>query len=281
MPIQLALIALQKVVLVEERVSQQARTVIASFLEKIPRHDNKVSYEYESKLYHFLVENEILYMCMTDQDYTARTVFGFLEEIKSKFKDAFAGSDKKYPNKSELTPQFCKKFAPTLASTMRYFNDNPEGDKIGRLKVQIEGVKKIMLENIDSILERGEKIDYLVDRTEQLATEAEGFHTNSTSLRRKMQLKNLKLIAAIFLVLCVLALVISMVACGIDFKKCKSDDSSSDTTQAPPTQASTTTTSTPAATTTAPTTPQPSPTSASSQTTINTSVAPTTPAPST
>ena len=100
--------------------------------------------------------------------------------------------------------------------------------KIGRIKEQIDGVKQVMLENIDTVLERGERIDHLCGRTEALAEEAEGFHKNSRSLKRKMQLRNIKVAIGIFLALCLLALVISMIACGINFKKCKKEDKKKD-----------------------------------------------------
>lgn len=224
MPILCAVVAYQKVILAEERVTPQLRPLITKIMEKIPRHDNKVSYQYEANVYHCLVENEILYLCMSDANYQARTVYGFLGDVRDKFKAAFAGSEKKYPPTTQLTPAACGRFSSTLGQQMRYFNDNPEGDKMGRIREQIEGVKTLMLENIDSVLERGERIDNLCERTEALKEEAAGFHDNSRSLKRKMQWRNIKLLLAIIFLVLLLGLIISMVVCGINYKKCKSDD---------------------------------------------------------
>lgn len=225
MPISLSVIAFQKVILCEDRLTPQLRPLVTKILEKIPRHDNKVSYQYEANVYHCLVENEILYLCMTDTAYQSRTVFGFLGDVKAKFKEQFSGSEHRYPKHSDLTPTACARFNTTLAQTARYYNENPEGDKIGRIKEQIDNVKQVMLENIDTVLERGERIESLCDRTEALAEEAEGFHRNSRTLKRKMQMRNIKLAIGIFLLVCILAFIISWIACGIKFEKCKSDDS--------------------------------------------------------
>lgn len=47
---------------------------------------------------------------------------------------------------------------------MEYFN-SPEADKLAQIKANVEATKGIMMENLDKLLERGEKIDILVQKT--------------------------------------------------------------------------------------------------------------------
>lgn len=221
MPITVAIVAQNKQILAEDKVNPTTRTSLTKIIERLPRHDGKVSYQVQSDVYHCLTENELVYICISDPETKVRTAYGFLDDIKNKFKEQFGGSG--YPRK-DLSPQSCRKFAVTLASQMRYFNENPDGDKIGKLKSQIEDVKQVMLNNIDELIDRGERIDMLVDKTDQLQNQAGAFHSNSRTLRREMQWRNIKICIAIFLALCILGLVIAFIACGIDFKKCKSDE---------------------------------------------------------
>ena len=51
---------------------------------------------------------------------------------------------------------------------MKFYND-PASDKLRELQKNVKDVKEIMIENIDKILERGEKIDILVEKTETMA----------------------------------------------------------------------------------------------------------------
>ena len=222
MPIIASCVAYQKVIVSEDRLTPQSRPVVMKMLERLPRHDTRVSYQFESSFYHFLVENEIVYLCITDSTYQGRTVFGFLGDVRDKFKSQFAGSDKKYPAKTELTPKNCNKFNAVLFAESKTYNDNPEADKIGRIKEQIDSVKQVMLENLDNVIERGERIENLCDKTEQLKEEAIGFHSNARTLKRRMIMRNVKICIAIIGLLGILALVISFIACGINFSKCKS-----------------------------------------------------------
>ena len=44
-------------------------------------------------------------------------------------------------------------------------------DALTKAKMEVDQVKGIMVQNIEKVLERGEHIDLLVDKTENLATE--------------------------------------------------------------------------------------------------------------
>ncbi|KAH9588819.1 Synaptobrevin [Trypanosoma melophagium] len=221
MTITSSFVAFQRVVVAEDRVAPQMKPVIDKMLERLPRHDTKVSYQYELNVYHFLVENEIVYCCISGSDYKNRTVFGFLMQIRDSFKSQFAGSANRYPRSSDITPAVCGKFCTTLATSTRTFNENPQADKIGKIKDQIDNTKQVMLENLNRLIDRGERIENLCDKTEQLRDEAQFFHSNASELKRKMLIRNIKLAIALLLVLALVGLVIAFMICGIDFKKCK------------------------------------------------------------
>jgi len=219
MPITVACVAHQKVILAHDKLTPTSRPAVQKIVENIPRHDHKVSYAHGGSVYHCMVENEISYVCVTDPETTARTAYGYLEDVKAKFKEMFGVAGKGYPRPTDLNPTSCAKFSTTLAAQMRYFNENPDSDKIGKLKNQIEGVKQVMLQNIEDIIERGEKIDRLVEQTDLLQNQAGEFHHNSKTLRKAMWWKNVKLIIAIIFALLLLGLVISWLICGINYKK--------------------------------------------------------------
>ncbi len=62
------------------------------------------------------------------------------------------------------------------------FNTNPNVDNISKVKLQIDNVKDVMIENIDRVLERGEKIELLVDKTDKLNHQAFKFEKSVTDM---------------------------------------------------------------------------------------------------
>merc|ERR1711916_422148 len=83
-------------------------------------------------------------------------------------------------------------FSGVLANRLEYFNNNPQADKLTHLQAEIEDVKSVMVENIEKVLERGERIELLVDRTDALNSQAQQFKTQSTKLKKAMWWKNLR-----------------------------------------------------------------------------------------
>ena len=55
-----------------------------------------------------------------------------------------------------------------------------------KVKGEIDEVKSVMVSNIEKVLERGERIELLVDKTENLESSAVQFKTSSTALKRSM-----------------------------------------------------------------------------------------------
>jgi hypothetical protein len=81
-------------------------------------------------------------------------------------------------------------------------------DKITDLKKNLNEVTQIMINNVDNILERGEKLDSLVEKSDNLTKEAKTFRDNSKSLRSKFCIKNLKFSLIIVAIVIVLVLII-------------------------------------------------------------------------
>lgn len=231
-----ACVALPRQTLAEYGITPALKSAITKIAENIPRHDHRVSYSLNGSGYHCQVENQIIYICVTDGDDKIRVVYSFLDDVKEKFKQTFSSINGGYPRPENLNPPLCSKFGSTIASRVRYFNENPEADKISKIQAQIDDVKEVMLQNIEDVIQRGENIDNLVDTTGNLFEEATQFEDNSRTLRKAMWWKNCKLILMILGVLLLIAFIITWFACGIDFSKCsggKDDDKKDDSKLAP------------------------------------------------
>lgn len=85
-------------------------------------------------------------------------------------------------------------------------------DAISNAQREIDDVRGIMTRNIEGLLERGERIDLLVDKTDRLGGSASEFRLRSRGLKRQMWWKNVKLMGLLALVaiLIVLAIVIAI-----------------------------------------------------------------------
>ncbi|KAH8109435.1 synaptobrevin-domain-containing protein [Phellopilus nigrolimitatus] len=73
-------------------------------------------------------------------------------------------------------------------------NEPTRGDpKISRLHQEVEGAQKIMNENIQSVVERGDTLANLQDKTDDLAVSAQNFRRGANKVRKNMWWKDMKM----------------------------------------------------------------------------------------
>ena len=100
---------------------------------------------------------------------------------------------------------------------------DPNSDKIGQIKSVLEQTKIQMVDNIDKVIERGERIDGLCEKSELLVAEASTFESQASTLKWSMLKKKIIMIAVLLLVIAVIIFIIVLLACkedGLNFKKC-------------------------------------------------------------
>ncbi|CAM5134142.1 unnamed protein product [Eretmochelys imbricata] len=84
----------------------------------------------------------------------------------------------------------------------------PRNDKIRHVQNQVDEVIDVMQENITKVIERGERLDDLQDKSESLSDNATAFSNRSKQLRRQMWWRGCKMKALVALVAVILLLVI-------------------------------------------------------------------------
>jgi len=100
--------------------------------------------------------------------------------------------------------------------------NNPPTDPFKQAQAELADVKNIMVHNVESILSRGERIELLVDKTDNLNNQARAFRMRSTQLRRKMWWKNTKLMTLSIFVVLLIVYLLAASACGVSLGHCRS-----------------------------------------------------------
>lgn len=214
MSIYYALIARGTVVLVDHtNASGNFEQTTASILPRIAPHENtKCTYVSEGYQFHVVVEDGLVYLCLADASLGKRIPYAFLHEIKRRFTSGALKTRAMVCNAYELR----RDFGHVLSTQLERYNkgeiDDPGLSKIYQAQKEVEDVKGIMTQNIKKVLERGEKLDILIEKTEDLEASAQSFKKGTIKLRRKYWWQNQRncmiLIAVILVLLGVVTVVI-------------------------------------------------------------------------
>ncbi|XP_059369087.1 vesicle-associated membrane protein 4-like isoform X1 [Carassius carassius] len=83
-----------------------------------------------------------------------------------------------------------------------------QNEKIKQVQSQVDEVIDVMQENISKVIERGERLDELQDKSESLSDNASAFSSRAKQLHRRMWWRDMKIKMIIALVVVILLLVI-------------------------------------------------------------------------
>ena len=139
-------------------------------------------------------------------------------EIKKQF---LARYDPESTDFASLPPYGTADFNVQLKKLMVGYGTTEGGkqDAITNTQQEIDSVKNIMTENIERVLERGERIDLLVDKTDRLGVGARDFRVRSRGLKRRMWWKNVKLMVLLGVVVVFLLYLFVGIGCGLPGKR--------------------------------------------------------------
>ncbi|XP_021923534.1 vesicle-associated membrane protein 7 isoform X2 [Zootermopsis nevadensis] len=170
--------------------------VTQQIIAKIPSENAKLTYSHGSYLFHYICENRIIYMCITDDEFERSRAFLFLNEIKQRFQTAYGSRAD-----TALAYAMHTEFSQVLANEMKHYSESQEIDTISRVHGELDELKNIMVKNIDNVAMRGERLELLVNKTENLSASSVTFRKTSRNLARSMFWKNVKLYVIIGVVI--------------------------------------------------------------------------------
>ncbi|KAE9461504.1 hypothetical protein C3L33_06588, partial [Rhododendron williamsianum] len=217
-------------------------------LQKLPTTNNKFTYNCDGHTFNYLVDNGfsqcrlapfsvfnfsglasysgaymipglpegrflvvVAYCVVADETVGRQIPMAFLERVKDDFVSRYGGGMAVTSPANSLN----KEFGSKLKEHMQYCVEHPEEiSKLAKVKAQVSEVKGVMMENIEKVLDRGEKIELLVDKTENLHHQAQDFQTSGMNMRRKIWLQNMKIKLIVLGILIALILVVILSACG-------------------------------------------------------------------
>jgi len=188
-------------------------------ISKIPYGDGKMTYKHGNYLYHYIQENGLVYLCITEEGFSQKDAFQFLEKTQTRFK-------KRFSLRAETATAYSlnTEFSLVIREEMDRFNKtntNNDHEKITMIQDEVNQVKDIMVRNIDELVERGEKLDLLVDKTDNLSATAVTFKTTTRAVHHQMWWKHIRWSIAVGLaVLIFLYIIISLSCGGMAWPKC-------------------------------------------------------------
>eukprot|EP01083_Nonionella_stella_P040362 109581_1 len=130
------------------------------------------SITHESYIVHCYVRSDGLAGAVTtDLEYPSRVAFVLLTQVLDEFTNANGNSWEGAGATQEYSMEF-----PPLETYLVKYQDPAAADKVTRIQKDLDDTTQILHKTIDSVLERGVKLDNLVERSNDLSAQSKMFY---------------------------------------------------------------------------------------------------------
>lgn len=118
---------------------------------------------------------------VADDEYPQRVAFGFIGKVLNDLSDKYGEGlqDQKEDTQLDL---------PSLEPDFRKYQDPKEADKILQIQKNLDDVKDIMQKNIEEVLKRGETLDSLMMKSNDLSKTSVTFYQTAKKNNQCCQL---------------------------------------------------------------------------------------------
>ena len=137
------------------------------------------SVKHQGHLIHAYVKPEGLgATAVTDEEYPQRVVFTLLRQVLDGFANTHAPSEWKAKTQDTELP------CPQVGALLQKYQDPHAADDVLRMQNDLNETKDVLIQSIDQLLERGEKLETLMDKSDDLSFQSKTFLTQTEDMNK-------------------------------------------------------------------------------------------------
>jgi len=181
------------------------------FLKSNKSGDGFKTFASQDYVYYMYNERPYTYLCLCEAGFSKFKCLTFLKDIRDQFVRTFADDERG----AAIAHGLSRSFETVLRDRMKYYNEASDQDsKIKAVVDQLQDVQNTMQANLDNIVERGEKLDVLMNTTKTMRNEAIVLNTRSKRLKNQKKCENIWKKVLLCLLFWVLIYAILCVVCN-------------------------------------------------------------------
>ncbi|EAA03438.2 vesicle-trafficking protein SEC22b-B isoform X2 [Anopheles arabiensis] len=143
-----------------------------------PNSPTRCSIETGPYLFHYLIEHDVCYLVMCDKVFSKRIAFTYLEDIAQEFHSNYGRRVN-----TVTRPYAFIEFDIYIQKARKNLTDRRRN--INAINNQLQDVQRIMVQNIDDVLQRGTVLSELDTKTQNLSMLSQKYKKDASYLNRK------------------------------------------------------------------------------------------------
>lgn len=131
-------------------------------------------------LFHYLIERDVVYLVLCERNYSKRLAFTYLEDIAQEF---YSQHGKRVSTVSR--PYSFIEFDTYIQKARKVFTDSRVRRNLNSLNTELQDVQRIMVQNIDDVLQRGTVLSELDSKAQNLSMLSQKYKKDAAYLNMK------------------------------------------------------------------------------------------------
>ncbi|XP_061790008.1 vesicle-trafficking protein SEC22b-A [Nerophis lumbriciformis] len=146
--------------------------------------------------FHYLIAEGVCYLSLCEPSFPKKIVFAYLEDLHSEFFDQYG---RKVPTVTR--PYSFIEFDTYMQKTKKTYIDSRARRNLGSINTELQDVQKIMVANIEEVLQRGEALSVLDTKASNLSTLSKKYGSDAKYLNTRSTYAKLAAGAVFFITL--------------------------------------------------------------------------------
>jgi len=147
-------------------------------------------------LFHYLLDRGICYLILTERQFSKKLAFAFLDDIQVEFQNQFGSRVE-----TVSRPYSFIEFDTYIQKSKKNYTDSRASANLNNLNVELQDVQRIMVQNIDDVLQRGESLSALDDKAHNLASLSQKYRKDAAYLNMRSAYWKYALFCVLLLIL--------------------------------------------------------------------------------
>ncbi|KAI0969716.1 transport protein-like protein sec22 [Xylaria arbuscula] len=176
---------------VDDEQSESSLAEVKSQIKLILRRLNRnsepqASIESGNYALHYLIANEIVFLCICDRSYPRKLAFTYLSDLSAEFSNSYSQQQLHSPG---LRPYAFMEFDTFISRTKATYADTRATQNLDKLNDELRDVTKVMTKNIEDLLYRGDSLERMGEMSSRLRDDSKKYRKAAVKINWDLLLK--------------------------------------------------------------------------------------------
>jgi vesicle transport protein SEC22 len=128
-------------------------------------------------IFHYIIEQQSCFLTLTERQFSKKTAFDFLDDLAQEFHDQYG-----HKINTAVRPYSFIEFDIYIQKAKKAYSDSRGRRKLNNLNTELQDVHRIMVKNIEAVLERGGQLSVLETQSQNLTEQSRKYRKDAESL---------------------------------------------------------------------------------------------------